>query len=388
MQLPLLFDCGCFIFLLKNTVYLCIKLEFVCFFPFYSWRLCVLFPMGAFYCAVCKQTTFSGKSHIFGKSHQSRLRVVLLKFLEKVKEARRMLKKPQVEKYDFIQHNQKFWCYCCEIEVENHVTDGNKTVLYAGLIEHMATQEHRKSTHKFWWENKADQKLKDKFFFSEEEINRFKAEVENVLGAFLEKEDEFIIQEAEFIRYQEKQRQEFLKSLTEQNAELESSKEPNESSNSTGDLASNYGPAGTTQLAATKMDDSVTLVPYSTAGLTFIGHQNSSTLGNVHTGALPPWLQDDDDDPLEGSSRSATQPEMGPSLQGFLKHKEQEKLKKLPPNRVGANFDHSSHTDANWLPSFGRVWNTGRRWQSRHQFRHEEGKKKRQKRKCDQTTDE
>lgn len=65
---------------------------------------------------------------------------------------------------------------------------------------------------------------------------------------------------------------------------------------------------------------------------------------------------------------------MGPSLQGFLKHKEQEKLKKLPANRVGANFDHSSHTDANWLPSFGRVWNSGRRWQSRHQFREEETK--------------
>lgn len=44
---------------------------------------------------------------------------------------------------------------------------------------------------------------------------------------------------------------------------------------------------------------------------------------------------------------------------------EQEKLKKLPPDRVGANFDHSSHTDPNWLPSFGRVWNNGRRWQSR-----------------------
>lgn len=72
---------------------------------------------------------------------------------------------------------------------------------------------------------------------------------------------------------------------------------------------------------------------------------------------------------------------MKPSVQEFLKHKEQEKLKKLPPNRVGANFDHSSHTDANWLPSFGRVWNSGRRWQSRHQFREEEantkGKRKR-----------
>lgn len=49
----------------------------------------------------------------------------------------------------------------------------------------------------------------------------------------------------------------------------------------------------------------------------------------------------------------------------FVLPEEQEKLRKLPPNRVGANFDHSSHTDANWLPSFGRVWNSGRRWQSR-----------------------
>lgn len=171
--------------------------------------------MGTFYCSVCKQTTFSGKSHIFGKSHQSRLRVVLLKFLEKVKEARRTLRKPQVEKFDSSQHYQKFWCYCCQLEVDKNVTDGNMTVLHGGLIEHMATQQHRKNTHKFWWENKADQKLKDKVFFSVEETDRFKVEVEKVLETFVEKEDELIKQEAELIRAQEKHRQEFLESLTE-----------------------------------------------------------------------------------------------------------------------------------------------------------------------------
>lgn len=133
--------------------------------------------------------------------------------------------------------------------------------------------------------------------------------------------------------------------------------------------------------------DAVNDVPYATAGLTFIGYQDSSSYGNIHTGAVPPWLQNDDD-PLEGGSGSATQTEMGPSLQGFLKHKEQEKLKKLPPNRVGANFDHSSQTDVNWLPSFGRVWNSGRRWQSRHQFRQEEGQKSKRKRKRQPDTDE
>ncbi|KAJ0044136.1 hypothetical protein NL108_009797, partial [Boleophthalmus pectinirostris] len=302
-----------------------------------------------------------------------------------VKEAHRMLKKPQVETFDCTQHNQKFWCYCCELEVDRNVTDGNMTVLYAGLIEHMATQEHRKSTHKFWWENKADQKLKDKFFFSKEEIDRFKTEVEKVLGTFVEKEDEFIKQEAELIRNQEKHRQEFLKSLTEVCLPRMHIK-----------LviflcfASGRVPEGMTPRTGSSADYSVTDVPYSAAGLTFIGYQVTKIFFLL-SGALPPWLQDDDDDddddPLEGSSGSATQPEMGPSLQGFLKHKEQEKLKKLPPNRVGANFDHSSHTDANWLPSFGRVWNSGRRWQSRHQFRHEEGQKKKQKRKRDQSTD-
>ncbi|KAL3249857.1 hypothetical protein MRX96_055792 [Rhipicephalus microplus] len=38
----------------------------------------------------------------------------------------------------------------------------------------------------------------------------------------------------------------------------------------------------------------------------------------------------------------------------------------------GANFDHFSKTSEEWLPSFGRVWNFGRRWQSRSQYRKEE----------------
>ena len=59
------------------------------------------------------------------------------------------------------------------------------------------------------------------------------------------------------------------------------------------------------------------------------------------------------------------------SLNSYSNHlliitEEKQKLKKLPPDRVGANFDHSSSTTAGWLPSFGRVWNNGRRWQSRY----------------------
>uniref|UniRef100_H3CAL0 Centrosomal AT-AC splicing factor n=1 Tax=Tetraodon nigroviridis TaxID=99883 RepID=H3CAL0_TETNG len=334
--------------------------------------------MGAHYCAVCRQTTFVGRGHIYGKSHQSRLRVVLLKFVEKVKEARRTLKKPKVEKFDFTEHKKTFWCYCCELEVERNVTDGNMTVLHGGLIEHMATPEHRKNTHKFWWENKADPKSRDKFIFTEEESARFKTEVAEALESFVEKEDEFIKQQADHIRAQEKHRQEALQFLLEREAEPELLNGPGGSNTSTENAGSSeFTPQGSSRPAGSGVAD--VDGPWSAAGqgLTFIGYQDSSNSGNVHTGAVPPWLQDD---PLEGTSGIAAHAQIGPSLQDFLKHKEQEKLRKLPPNRVGANFDHSSHTDANWLPSFGRVWNSGRRWQSRHQFRQEEGQKNRQKR--------
>lgn len=40
--------------------------------------------MGAFYCSICRKTDFTGKGHIHGKSHQSKLKVVLVKFMEKV----------------------------------------------------------------------------------------------------------------------------------------------------------------------------------------------------------------------------------------------------------------------------------------------------------------
>ncbi|TSP36117.1 Coiled-coil domain-containing protein 84 [Bagarius yarrelli] len=274
--------------------------------------------MGAFYCALCRQTDFSGKGHIYGKSHQSKLKVVLVKFLEKVKEARRTLKCPKVEKFDASEHEIKFWCYCCETEVQRHVTNGRVAVLYAGLLEHMSTQEHRKNTHAFWWKNKADQKHKEKFIITEQETNRTGSQ----------------------------QTELFHSALTEQ-----------------------PGPSRIHPFTQSLWDE-------SGAGLTFIGHQQASVSGNIHTGAVPPWLLEDPED----DSTCKSQDIIGPSVQDFLKHKEQQKLKKLPANRVGANFDHSSQTSADWLPSFGRVWNSGRRWHSRHQFRQEQTQNRQKRR--------
>ncbi|XP_066565377.1 centrosomal AT-AC splicing factor [Amia ocellicauda] len=321
--------------------------------------------MGPFYCAVCRQTSFAGKAHVYEKTHQNKLKAVLGKFMDKVKEARRTLRSPQVEKFDCTKHESNFWCYCCGAEVQKHITNGNLTVLHGGLLEHMASPEHRKNTNKFWWENKADSKLKEKFLVTEEETDRFKTEVAKALENFEEKEDEFIKQQAARIRTLEQERHEILQALVEPETEQElpSGLEEPHVSSGTSSFCRTRGPSDGPDL----MEDPEW--PGLEESLTFIGYQDTAKGGNIHTGATPPWLQAD---PQEGPAAGMAQ-EIGPSHTEFLKHKEQEKLRKLPANRVGANFDHSSQTDASWLPSFGRVWNSGRRWQSRHQFRVEEG---------------
>ena len=32
----------------------------------------------------------------------------------------------------------KMWCYCCHKEVSKHITDGQVSVEWGGLLEHMA----------------------------------------------------------------------------------------------------------------------------------------------------------------------------------------------------------------------------------------------------------
>ncbi|CAA7037283.1 unnamed protein product [Microthlaspi erraticum] len=105
---------------------------------------------------------------------------------------------------------------------------------------------------------------------------------------------------------------------------------------------------------------------------------SSDASGNVHSGAPPPWLDAND------GSLSNVQPDMS-----RFQEKIPVKTCKLNPNRVGAAWAErrkiememekrghatNSNTDADWLPNFGRVWQSGTRKESRKEFEKEKRK--------------
>ncbi|XP_067422736.1 centrosomal AT-AC splicing factor [Emydura macquarii macquarii] len=330
--------------------------------------------MGVFYCPLCRLSTFAGRRHLYSGSHQRRLRAVLGRLQAKVQLARKLIKNAVVVKYDAEEHEQVFWCVCCKQEVKRHLSHGNLTVLHGGLLQHMASQEHKKEANKFWWENKAEAKLKQQFLISPEDYERFKSSLVKALDAYEEREDEVIKEMAFRIREVEQSRLEMVQAVLEPQTETEVCDEPSAFS-TPGRHESDF--TFITEEAEQPGPSVIQTTPdldwmEAAHALTFIGYQESEGKGNVHTGAKPPWLMQDKE--TFGSKQ-----QIGPSYEEFLKETEKQKLKKLPAHRVGANFDHTSETSEGWLPSFGRVWNHGRRWQSRHQFKAESGKEENQR---------
>ncbi|NXL13875.1 CCD84 protein, partial [Setophaga kirtlandii] len=223
--------------------------------------------------------------------------------------------------------------------------------------------EHRRETARFWRENRAEAALRERCLVPADEYERFAQALEQALAEHQRREEERILQMAADIREAERRQRETVRAALQVEPELCAG--PSVFRLPAG--PERDSPCGAEEPGPSRMQTGPDLAwMESSKVLTFIGHQETEGKGNVHTGAKPPWLTEEED----GSKQ------IGPSYEEFLKHKEKQKLKKLPVERVGANFDHTSQTSDSWLPSFGRVWNHGRRWQSRHQFRTESGEKK------------
>ncbi|NXJ26391.1 CCD84 protein, partial [Dicrurus megarhynchus] len=306
--------------------------------------------MAVHYCELCRRSAFTGRRHLYSAGHRRRLRETLAQLQEATAEARAAAAAADVaaavRRYDPAEH------------------DGR-------------VPEHRRQTARFWRENRAEAALRERCLVPAEEYERFAQALERALGEHQRREEERILQMAADIREAERRQREtvqaalqkycsFFLNRTQLQTEPELCQGPSVCRPPAG--PERDSPCAAEQPGPSGMQTGPDLAWMESGQvLTFIGHQETEGKGNVHTGAKPPWLTEEED----GSKQ-----QIGPSYEEFLKHKEKQKLKKLPVERVGANFDHTSQTSDSWLPSFGRVWNHGRRWQSRHQFRTESGEKK------------
>ncbi|KAK2532855.1 hypothetical protein Q9233_005209 [Columba guinea] len=304
--------------------------------------------MAVLHCALCRRTSFAGRRHLYSAGHRRRLQEALARLQEEVAAARAAAAAGAVRPLEPAEDERRVWCLCCGRGVRRDGRSGGLALPGAALLRHMAGPEHRRATLRFWREQRAEAALRERVLVPAEECERLERALQRAVAAHRQREDERIQEMAAAIREAEQRQRETVRAALEvgEPDDCEDAEQPSPSGTQTGpDL--------------TRMEPG--------QALTFIGHQEAEGKGNVHTGAKPPWLTEEED----GSRR-----EIGPSYEEFLKQREKQKLKKLPAERVGANFDHTSETGTGWLPSFGRVWNHGRRWQSRHQFRTELGEKK------------
>ncbi|XP_029139351.1 coiled-coil domain-containing protein 84 [Protobothrops mucrosquamatus] len=322
-----------------------------------------------FRCQLCRRSAFAGRrSHLYSAGHQRRLRAALARLGEKVAAARAAARRAEVLPFQAGEHERRAWCPCCAREVRRHLSRGARTVLHGGLLQHLASPEHGRAVAAFWRKNRADPKLKANFLLSAAEYRRFQESLCKALDAYEEKEDVAIQEAAAHIRNMEQKRREMVQAILEPQRADTRGDGSTAVNTFTGNLSDSPfameeqeqpGSSWNTFLREDPSCASRTVpeLQYTETGqpLTFIGHQETGREGNVHTGAKPPWLMNEE---KEGERQ------IGPSYEEFLKEKQKQKLKQLPPNRVGANFDHSCQTGDGWLPSFGRVWNHGRRWQS------------------------
>ncbi|XP_038023560.2 centrosomal AT-AC splicing factor [Anas platyrhynchos] len=327
--------------------------------------------MAVHYCSLCRRTSFTGRRHLYSTGHRRRLREALEKLQEEVAAAQEVLRDVVVVREEAAEHERKVWCPCCGHAVPRDWRRGGLAVPQAGLLQHLAGPEHRRETARFLRENRAEAALRERLVLSEEDRGRLAVVLAEALGNYEEQEEERIQQIAASIREAERRQRDTVRAALQVGAEPLLCAGPAAPSSTTApprDSSHN-----TEQPGPSSMQTGPNLNwMESSQALTFIGHQETEGKGNVHTGAKPPWLTEEDEG--DGSEK-----QIGPSYEEFLRQKDKQKLKKLPADRVGANFDHASQTGDSWLPSFGRVWNHGRRWQSRHQFRAESGEKKKKR---------
>ena len=310
------------------------------------------------YCDICRLNHTKKRRHIYSKKHKDKVNAILKKFAKRIKEIQLFLQNPVVEE-GVSQEGATFWCHFCKDNISKHVTDNLKTILYGGVLEHLSCDAHSDAMNTFWYEHGVEEKNKEQFRIPQVNVELYKKKLMKVVDEHDKSVQERLSAIKRGIEHQEHARLVLIHGEQDHNSDNH-----NFSNN-------HHGGSKSYQLANSKCtshhsgtnSNIVFTTDAQGEGLTSI-KVKSTGRGNIHTGAIPPWMCSETGD---------AEQVIGPTQADYEHHIEHKKKSKLNPDRVGANFDHNGESSSGWLPSFGRVWNDGARWKSRMQYYNESG---------------
>lgn len=220
-----------------------------------------------------------------------------------------VMQSPQVMDISTTERIDQFWCCFCEAECTMHTVDQTMVLQHAGTIAHLSSLQHLNGLKKFWRENRNNKALNKAQFYME------RASAERYWELLIERKAKFMLKKSKEIKADAIQI----------------------------NLIDNWRQSLLENERATAVDTTSSLISSS-----------ASTAKNYlssNAEMCPPWLEADTSKELV----------IRPTLEDYQSHLNKAKKNALPAERVGVSFNRQESVSSSWLPSFGQVWNPGRR---------------------------
>ncbi|XP_042056668.1 TITAN-like protein isoform X1 [Salvia splendens] len=371
------------------------------------------------FCEVCRLNHNNGRRHNFFPSHKNSLSSLLARFQSKISDVKFFLKTPMLILPEHT-HQNRLWCVFCNCDI----LELDSQFACSNAVGHLASEEHLKRVKGFMWKYGGGMDRVDLFRITEADFAKWEKKCKSLKAEAAKTQsvgtsnDIHNKHNAEIVNSSCNNNFDSLKSCipnyvvplhsyTNERTPLSGSvlsssvsktgpslynipggsqvQDAHYLKNLTGSVSNQHFPNSLARECSSYGDASTGSV-YSgvragigevSPGLVNLTHVSSASKvaleGNVHTGAPPPWLDgtkgDNLDPALKPESREPVSSRAGKS--------------KLNPKRVGAAWAErrklelemerrgervNNNFDANWLPNFGRVWQSGTRKESRKQF--------------------
>ncbi|KAG2242402.1 hypothetical protein Bca52824_095756 [Brassica carinata] len=321
------------------------------------------------FCKVCRFHHDQGPRHKYFPRHKDLLSAFLNRFRSKIADVRFFLKNPIFLRPQEESQN-RVWCVFCDEDI----VELGSSFACSKAINHFASSEHRKNIKQFLWKHGPSMDCVDDFQISDADVAKWVRKC-TALGnkdasscrGQLSGTSSDIHNKLEF----EKVQTHYISpnDLNDVKPLLYNTNEYQISHSG----VTHYG---------SHLNVDASHLPPGVIGMTSTSSSHSSdSIGNVHSGAPPPWLNPNDANIFSG--------QLSQTDMTRVQEKIPVKTSKLNPHRVGAAWAErrkiememekrglavDSNTDADWLPNFGRVWQSGTRKDSRKEFDKEKRK--------------